>query len=59
MGWVNLEVVFLNDSGEGIRRNTHLHNCVDQNPLGNGNVGVVILEFLIHSNVHPTQVFAM
>lgn len=56
-------MIFLTNSGvfvaEGICRNTHLHDCVDQNPLGNGDVGVVILEFLIHFNVHPTWVFAM
>ena len=54
--WINLEVVLLNDNGvvviEGVCCNTHPHDCLDQNPLGNGNVGVVILESLVHSEVH-------
>lgn len=33
------------------------HDCVDPNPLGNGDVGVVIHESLVHCDVHPTQWF--
>ena len=61
--WVDLEVVLLNESGipvaEGICRNTHPNDCVDQNPLGDDDVGVVILEALVHSEVHPTQRFSL
>ena len=61
--WVNLEVVLCNESGmpvaEGVCRNTHPHDCVDQNPLGDEDVGVVILESLVHSEVHPTQRFLL
>ena len=52
--WVSLELVLLNDSKvfvvEGTCYNVHPHDCVDQNPLGNEDVGGVILESLIHSD---------
>src|ERR1700738_5738372 len=61
--WVNLDVLLLNDSGvavaEGICRNTHPQNCIDQNPLGTEDVGVVILESLVHSEVNPTHRFSL
>lgn len=61
--WVNLEVVLLNESGvpvaEGVCHNTHPHDCVDQYPLGNKDVGVVIIELFVHSKVHPTQCFLL
>ena len=51
--WVNLDLVLLNDSGvavaEGICRNTHPQDCVDEYQLGIEDVGVVIWESLIHS----------
>lgn len=50
---MNLEVVFVNDNGvvviEGISHNTHPHDCVDKNPLGTEDSGVIIMEALIHS----------
>jgi hypothetical protein len=61
--WVNLEVVLLNDSGvavaEGICRNTHPQDCIDENPLGTEDVGVVILESFVHSEVDPTHRFSL
>src|SRR6202048_169914 len=51
--WVNLEVALLNESGvvvaEGICRNTHPEDCIDQNPFGTEDVGSVILECLVPS----------
>ena len=44
---------------EGIYHNTHPHDCVDLNPLGNGDVGVIIFDSYVHSNVHPTQRFLL
>ena len=56
-------MVLLNDGAvlvvEGMCHNVHPHDCVDQNPLGNAHVGIVILESLIHSDVHPTQRFLL
>lgn len=53
--WANLELVLLNDRKvfvvEGTRYNVHPHDCVDQKPLGNEDVGGVILESLVHSDV--------
>jgi hypothetical protein len=61
--WVNLDVVLLNDSGvpvaEGICRNTHPHDCVDENPLGPDDVGVMILDSLVHSEMDPTHRFSL
>ena len=61
--WVNLEVVLLNDVGvavaEGICRNTNPQDCVDEHQLGTDDVGVVIWESLIHSEVDPTQRFSL
>jgi hypothetical protein len=61
--WVNLDVVLLNDIGvvvaEGICRNTHPQDCIDENPLGPEDVGVVILESLVHSEVDPTHRFSL
>ena len=61
--WVNLEVVFLNDIGvvvaEGICRNTHLQHCIDDNPFGTKDVGVVILESIVHFEVDPTHRFSL
>lgn len=56
--WMNVEVVLLNENQvvDGICCNTHPHDCVGQNPASNGDVGVVILQSLVHSNVHPTQI---
>ena len=49
--WMNLEVILFSESGvpieEGVWRNTHLHDCIDQYPLGNEDIGVVILELLV------------
>lgn len=54
-----LEVILLNDSeihvAECICPNNHPHDCVDQNSHGNEDVVVVVLESLIHFEVHPTQ----
>lgn len=54
-----MEVVFVNGRGvavaEGICRNTHLQNCIDENPFGNVDVGIVIFESFIHSKVDPTH----
>ena len=48
---MNLEVILFSESGvpieEGVWRNTHLHDCIDQYPLGNEDIGVVILELLV------------
>lgn len=45
--WVNSEVVLLSESGvhvaEDVHRNNYMHDCVDQYPLGDEDVGVVIL----------------
>lgn len=55
---VNLEVVLLSKSGilvvGGVCCNIHPHDCIDQYPLGDEDVGVVTLELLVHSEVHPT-----
>jgi hypothetical protein len=59
--WVNLDVMLLNDSGvvvaEDICRNTHPQDCIDENMFGTEDVGVVILESLVHSEVDPTHRF--
>jgi hypothetical protein len=61
--WVNKDVLLLNDSGvvvaEGICRNTHPQDCIDENPLGSEDVGIVILESLVHSEVDPTHRFSL
>ena len=61
--WVNLDVVLLNDAGvvvaEGICRNTHPEDCIDENPLGPDDIGVMILESLVHSEVDPTHRFSL
>ena len=61
--WLNKDVVLLNDSGvavaEGICRNSHPQDCVDENQLGTDDVGVVIWESLIHSEVDPSQRFSL
>src|SRR5450631_355085 len=61
--WVNLDVVLVNDNGvavaEGICRNTHPQDCIDENPLGTDDVGVVILESRVHSEVNPTHRFSL
>jgi hypothetical protein len=61
--WMNLDVLLLNDSGvvvaEGICRNTHPHDCIDENPLGPDDVGIVILESLVHSKVDSTHRFSL
>src|SRR6202048_558867 len=61
--WVNLDVLLLNNSGvvvaEGICRNTHPQDCIDQNPLGTDDVGIVILESLVPSEVDPTHRFSL
>ena len=61
--WINLDVVLLNDNGvavaEGICRNTHPQDCIDENPLGPEDVGVMILESLVHSEVDPTHRFSL
>jgi hypothetical protein len=55
--WVNLEMVLVNDNEvamvEGIYRNTHPQDCIDENPLGTEDVGVVISESLIHTRWIP------
>ena len=54
-------VVLLTESGvplaEGICRNNHPHDCVDQNLLGVEDVGVVTHESLVYSEVYLTQGF--
>ncbi len=59
--WVNLEVIVVNDSGvvvaEDICRNIHPHDWIDKNQFDYEDVGVVILESLIHFEVGPTQRF--
>ena len=61
--WVNLDVLLLNDSGvamaEGICRNTHPQDCIDQNPFGTEDVGIVILESLVPFEVDPTYRFSL
>ena len=61
--WMNLDVAFLNDTGivvaEGICHNTHPQDCIDENPLGPEDVGVVIFESLVHSEVDPTHRFSL
>src|ERR1700680_1438927 len=61
--WVNLDVVLVNDSevavAEGICRNTHPQDCIDEHPLGTEDVGVVILESVVHSEVDPTHRFSL
>ena len=63
VSWVNLDVMLLNDNGvvvaEGICRNSHPQDCIDENPLGPDDVGVVILESLVHSEVDPTHRFSL
>ena len=60
---MNLDMVLLNESGvvvaEGIGRNTHLQDCIDENLLGPEDVGVVILESLVHFEVDPTHRFSL
>jgi hypothetical protein len=60
---VNLDVLLLNDNGvvvaEGICCNTHPQNCIDENPLGLEDVGIIILESLVHSEVDPTHRFSL
>ena len=45
---MNLEVILVNDNivvvAEGICCNTHPQDCIDVNPLGTDDVGVVILD---------------
>jgi hypothetical protein len=59
--WVNLDVLLLNESGvvvaKGICRNTHPQDCIDEKPLDTEDIGIVILESLIHSEVDPTHRF--
>jgi hypothetical protein len=61
--WVDLDVLLLNGSGvyvvEDICRNTHLQDCIDENSFGPEDVGVVILESLVHSEVDPTRRFSL
>jgi hypothetical protein len=61
--WVNEDVSLLNESGvvvaEGICRNTHPQDCIDEHPLGTEDVGIVILESLVHSEVDPTHRFSL
>ena len=61
--WVNVDVVLVNDSGvvvaEGICRNTHPQDCINENPFGIDDVGVIILESLIHFKVDPTHRFSL
>ena len=58
-----MDVVLLNDSGvavvEGICRNSHPQDCVDENHIGINDVGIVIWESFIHSEVDPTQRFSL
>ena len=60
---MKLEVVILSESGvpieEGFCCNPNLHNCVDQNPLGDEDVGVVLYELPTHSEVHSNQMFLL
>ena len=60
--WVNLEVIFVNHNGvamaEGICHNTHPQDCIDENPFGIEDVGVLILESLIDSKVDPIHRFS-
>ena len=60
---MNLEVIFVNDSrvamAEGTCRNTHPEDCIDENPLGTEDVGVVILESFIYSEMDPTRRFSL
>lgn len=53
-----LEVVLLNESGVPLAEG-HLHDCVDQNLLGNEDVGLVIHESLVYSEVYLTQRFLL
>lgn len=59
LNWMDLEVVLFNDNGipvaKGVCPSTHSQHCVDKNSLGKVDVGVVILETLIHANVNPTH----
>lgn len=61
--WVNLELVLLEDNVvfivEGICRNIHPNDYVDQNLFGHEDVGVVILESLVHFAVHSTRRFLL
>ena len=61
--WVNLDVVLVDNNGvlvvEGIFRNTHPQECIDENPFGTKDVGVIILESLVHSEVDPTHRFSL
>ena len=60
---MNLGVVIVNDNGvpmaEGMCHNIHPQDCIDENPFGTEDVGVVILESLIHSKVDPTHRFSL
>ena len=44
---------------ESICCNTHPQDFIDENPLGTKDVGVVILELLVHSKVNPTHRFSL
>lgn len=60
---MNLEVVLINDNGvlvaQGICRKTHPQDCVDKNTFGIEDVGLVILEALVHSKVNPIHRFSL
>ena len=61
--WVNWKWYFLMTCGvgvaEGICHNNHPQDCIDENPLGTENIGVIILELLVHSEVDSTHRFSL
>lgn len=60
--WVNLEVVLVNDNGVAVAEGivvTPIHKIALMKTLGTEDVGVVILESLIHFVVDPTHRFAL
>jgi hypothetical protein len=50
-------MVFVNNNGvvveEGIYRNIHPQGCINEHPLNTEDVGLVILEYVIHFEVDP------
>ena len=60
---MNLEVILLDDDGvvvgEDMCHNINTQDCIGENQLGTENVGVVILDSLIPTEVDPTHRFKL
>lgn len=65
LGWTKwiwkwlLLTIMASISGEGVCHNTHPNDCIDKIPLGKNDVGVVIVESIVHAKVNPLQRFLL